>query len=193
MWGLVYIVSFLFRCVADPIPLSQYVIALIKKDKPEKELREICVDQLEVFLQENTPKFVEDLFTALSSQSYVTADGTGSTSKRSETADRVGSHLRPDAPKDKKRSLATEAPSSDSSASKVTIKSAVNTKSRAARSRSRSPLPSSRGGVNSFSSSRGRRGRDSSERESAKTRSEEAFDGKSSSSRNRRGKWFISF
>ncbi|VEL40392.1 unnamed protein product [Protopolystoma xenopodis] len=58
-------------CVADPIPLSQYVIALIKKDKPEDQLKEICVDQLEVFLQENTASFVEDLFRALELHSYV--------------------------------------------------------------------------------------------------------------------------
>ncbi|CAH8453473.1 unnamed protein product [Heterobilharzia americana] len=61
-------------CVADPIPLSQYVIALIKKDKGEQELKEICIDQLEVFLQENTAKFVEDLFTALKSKAYITSD-----------------------------------------------------------------------------------------------------------------------
>ncbi|KAH8851027.1 RNA-binding protein 26 [Schistosoma japonicum] len=61
-------------CVADPIPLSQYVIALIKKDKEEQELKEICTDQLEVFLQENTAKFVEDLFTVLKSRAYVVCE-----------------------------------------------------------------------------------------------------------------------
>ncbi|CAH8451193.1 unnamed protein product [Schistosoma rodhaini] len=61
-------------CVADPIPLSQYVIALIKKDKGEQELREICIDQLEVFLQENTAKFVEDLFAVLKSRTYVACE-----------------------------------------------------------------------------------------------------------------------
>ncbi|THD20756.1 RNA-binding protein 26 [Fasciola hepatica] len=173
-------------CVADPIPLSQYVIALIKKDKPEKELREICIDQLEVFLQENTPKFVEDLFTALISQSYVTTDVMESTTKKGETVERVGAHSRLEAPKEKKRSVTGETLTSDSTAVKTPIKSAVSSKSRTARSRSRSPLTSSRTGANPLSNSRGRRGRDSSEREPGKNRLEESIEGKAVSSRNRR-------
>ncbi|CAH8451230.1 unnamed protein product [Schistosoma rodhaini] len=38
------------------------------------ELREICIDQLEVFLQENTAKFVEDLFAVLKSRTYVACE-----------------------------------------------------------------------------------------------------------------------
>jgi len=37
------------RCDADPEPLSRYCLALVKKDKPESELREFCLDQLEMF------------------------------------------------------------------------------------------------------------------------------------------------
>uniref|UniRef100_A0A4W3GQR6 RNA binding motif protein 27 n=1 Tax=Callorhinchus milii TaxID=7868 RepID=A0A4W3GQR6_CALMI len=35
--------------------LSKYVVALVKKDKPEKELKALCVDQLDVFLQKGNP------------------------------------------------------------------------------------------------------------------------------------------
>ena len=39
-----------FSCDADPAALAKYVVALVKKDKPTEELKDICVDQLEVFL-----------------------------------------------------------------------------------------------------------------------------------------------
>ncbi|XP_071951192.1 RNA-binding protein 26-like [Antedon mediterranea] len=58
-------------CDADPEPLSKYVVALAKKDKPEEHLRKLCTDQLEVFLQGNTIKFVDDLFAALRDNSYI--------------------------------------------------------------------------------------------------------------------------
>ncbi len=41
------------RCDADPTALAKYIVALIKKDKPEALLRETCTDQLDVFLQES--------------------------------------------------------------------------------------------------------------------------------------------
>lgn len=41
----------IFRCDADPSALANYVVALVKKDKPEKELKALCADQLDVFLQ----------------------------------------------------------------------------------------------------------------------------------------------
>ncbi|XP_039249169.2 RNA-binding protein 26-like [Styela clava] len=58
-------------CDADPSALAKYVIALIKKDKTEEELRKLCEDQLEVFLQTETNAFVSDLFETLESKSYV--------------------------------------------------------------------------------------------------------------------------
>lgn len=45
----VYILT--YRCDADPSALANYVVALVKKDKPEKELKALCADQLDVFLQ----------------------------------------------------------------------------------------------------------------------------------------------
>lgn len=44
-----------FRTDADPSALAKYVVALVKKDKPEQELRNICNDQLDVFLQKGMP------------------------------------------------------------------------------------------------------------------------------------------
>jgi len=58
-------------CDADPSALSKYVLALIKKDKPESELRDSMTNQMEVFLQENTNTFIESLFTTLQNGDYV--------------------------------------------------------------------------------------------------------------------------
>ncbi|XP_043919957.1 RNA-binding protein 27 isoform X2 [Protopterus annectens] len=58
-------------CDADPVALSNYVVALVKKDRPEKELKDFCVDQLDVFLQKETPAFVDTLFEGLKSRSYL--------------------------------------------------------------------------------------------------------------------------
>ena len=41
-----------FSCDADPAALAKYVVALVKKDKPVQELKDICIDQLEVFLSD---------------------------------------------------------------------------------------------------------------------------------------------
>ena len=47
------------------------MLALIKKDKPESELRDSMTNQMEVFLQENTQSFIDSLFTTLQSGDYV--------------------------------------------------------------------------------------------------------------------------
>lgn len=41
---------FAYSCDADPVALAKYVVALLRKEKPKSALRELCVDQLEVFL-----------------------------------------------------------------------------------------------------------------------------------------------
>jgi hypothetical protein len=41
---------FFDSCDADPAALAKYVVALLRKEKPKAALRELCVDQLEVFL-----------------------------------------------------------------------------------------------------------------------------------------------
>lgn len=43
--------GFFCRSDADPASLAKYVVALVKKDKVDKDLKEVCIDQLEVFLQ----------------------------------------------------------------------------------------------------------------------------------------------
>ncbi|XP_050678244.1 RNA-binding protein 26 isoform X2 [Leptidea sinapis] len=58
-------------CDADPAALAKYVYALVKKDKPLDELREGMLDQLDVFLQQETKPFVEMLFKALDGHEYL--------------------------------------------------------------------------------------------------------------------------
>ncbi|KAM6907882.1 RNA-binding protein 27 [Xenentodon cancila] len=58
-------------CDADPSALANYVVALVKKDKPEKELKALCADQLDVFLQKETVGFVDKLFECLTSKNYL--------------------------------------------------------------------------------------------------------------------------
>ncbi|KAG8225804.1 hypothetical protein J437_LFUL005611, partial [Ladona fulva] len=58
-------------CDADPAALAKYVFALVKKDKPITDLRESMIDQLDVFLQQETLMFVELLFKTLETQSYL--------------------------------------------------------------------------------------------------------------------------
>ncbi|XP_029957037.1 RNA-binding protein 27 isoform X2 [Salarias fasciatus] len=58
-------------CDADPSALANYVVALVKKDKPEKELRVFCADQLDVFLQKETMGFVDKLFECLTTKNYL--------------------------------------------------------------------------------------------------------------------------
>uniref|UniRef100_A0A3Q3WSJ9 Uncharacterized protein n=1 Tax=Mola mola TaxID=94237 RepID=A0A3Q3WSJ9_MOLML len=58
-------------CDADPSALANYVVALVKKDKPEKELKALCVDQLDVFLQKETMGFVDKLFECLTTKNYL--------------------------------------------------------------------------------------------------------------------------
>ncbi|KAK9309837.1 hypothetical protein QLX08_000650 [Tetragonisca angustula] len=58
-------------CDADPAALAKYVYALVKKDKTLEELRGGMVEQLDVFLQQETKNFVELLFKTLETQEYV--------------------------------------------------------------------------------------------------------------------------
>lgn len=138
-------------CVADPVPLSQYVIALIKKDKPEKELREVCVDQLEVFLQENTILFVNDLFVALKNRSYMETSDTKAESQPpassgTSASKRVFEPTRSDNTRDKKKSGMTDPSASvtDSSVPRQRRKRSASRKPKSStrsRSRSHSPPP----------------------------------------------------
>lgn len=141
------------RCVADPRPLSQYVIALIKKDKPEKELKDICIDQLEVFLQDSTNGFVDDLFDALKTRSYTDQQSQkrdnhiSSASDTNLSEDKVSSDSRASGRlqntiKDKKHQSIEE--SGNHTRRKRSIDRNKSNSSTRSRSRSRSPLSSTR-------------------------------------------------
>ncbi|XP_034405310.1 RNA-binding protein 27 isoform X2 [Cyclopterus lumpus] len=58
-------------CDADPSALANYVVALVKKDKSEKDLKALCADQLDVFLQKETTGFVDKLFESLTTKNYL--------------------------------------------------------------------------------------------------------------------------
>ncbi|XP_058799557.1 RNA-binding protein 26 isoform X2 [Phymastichus coffea] len=57
-------------CDADPAALAKYVYALVKKDKTLDELRIGMVEQLDVFLQQETQSFVDLLFKTLETQNF---------------------------------------------------------------------------------------------------------------------------
>ncbi|VDK74492.1 unnamed protein product [Litomosoides sigmodontis] len=59
-------------CDAEPAALAKYVLALLRKDKPESELMEFCIEQLDVFLQTKARPFVEKLFRIIRERSYIT-------------------------------------------------------------------------------------------------------------------------
>ncbi|KAF9923885.1 hypothetical protein FBU30_006068 [Linnemannia zychae] len=65
---------------ADPAMLADYIIALLKHDKENDELKELCVSQLEDFLQGETESFVDMLFKALATKSYRSIDSGVTTS-----------------------------------------------------------------------------------------------------------------
>ncbi|KAK9372729.1 uncharacterized protein V1513DRAFT_404617 [Lipomyces chichibuensis] len=58
---------------ADSEILSDYVLALLRHDQPAEEVKRMCLEQLEDFLHEHTPVFVEDVFAALTSKAYMPA------------------------------------------------------------------------------------------------------------------------
>ena len=56
----------------DPKALAKYVLALIvKKDQSEKEIRKLCSEQLEVFLQRDTERFIDKLFYSIKYKDYL--------------------------------------------------------------------------------------------------------------------------
>lgn len=57
----------------DPEKLALYIVALAKKVEDDKPSRERCINDLEVFLETNTHKFVDSLFETLISKKYLTS------------------------------------------------------------------------------------------------------------------------
>ncbi|KAJ7521610.1 hypothetical protein O6H91_19G061200 [Diphasiastrum complanatum] len=56
---------------ADPVLLANYVAALLKNNKPKKELQKLCSEQLYDFLGDGTRGFVVKLFHALEEESVL--------------------------------------------------------------------------------------------------------------------------
>lgn len=62
---------FLLRCEADPAALARYVLALLKKEKPLKDLQQCMNEQLDVFLGAQTKPFLARLFEMIASEEYL--------------------------------------------------------------------------------------------------------------------------
>lgn len=58
-------------CDADPSALADYILALLKHNAPESELRKELAAQLEEFLEKEGPPFLDALFTTLRTKSYL--------------------------------------------------------------------------------------------------------------------------
>ncbi|KAG7099441.1 hypothetical protein E1B28_001292 [Marasmius oreades] len=58
-------------CDAEPGALADYILALLQHNIPENEMRKELTTQLDEFLEKECPAFIETLFTALRSKSYL--------------------------------------------------------------------------------------------------------------------------
>ncbi|KAL4069370.1 hypothetical protein J3A83DRAFT_3542163 [Scleroderma citrinum] len=58
-------------CDAEPGALADYVLALLKHNVPETEMRKELTLQLEEFLEKEGPTFIDTLFTVLRTKSYL--------------------------------------------------------------------------------------------------------------------------
>ncbi|KAI0724356.1 hypothetical protein C8T65DRAFT_563486 [Cerioporus squamosus] len=67
-------------CDAEPGALAEYILALLKHNAPESELRKELGVQLEEFLEKECSPFVDTLFTALRTKSYLPYSDTPSSS-----------------------------------------------------------------------------------------------------------------
>ncbi|KAG1749685.1 uncharacterized protein EDB91DRAFT_1046474 [Suillus paluster] len=58
-------------CDAEPGALAEYILALLKHNVPENEMRKELSSQLEEFLEKEGPSFIDTLFTVLRTKSYL--------------------------------------------------------------------------------------------------------------------------
>ncbi|CAO4369168.1 unnamed protein product [Caenorhabditis nigoni] len=105
---------------ADPIALAKYVLALVKKpDKGQEELKEFTKEQLNVFLQDHTAPFVDKLFDALTSKSYLPAESAKpAQAAPKQTSPPKEEASKPDSARQSSPSSGVQKPSSSSSSSK---------------------------------------------------------------------------
>ncbi|KAF8461682.1 hypothetical protein BDZ91DRAFT_369450 [Kalaharituber pfeilii] len=61
---------------ADSDVLADYVLALLRHEGGEPEVKKFCIDQLDDFLREHTRNFVEDVFVALRTKSFLSVNST---------------------------------------------------------------------------------------------------------------------
>uniref|UniRef100_A0A6B2EFQ0 Putative rna-binding protein 26-like isoform x4 n=1 Tax=Phlebotomus kandelakii TaxID=1109342 RepID=A0A6B2EFQ0_9DIPT len=66
-------------CDADPSALARYVLALLKKDKPIRELTQCMLEQLDVFLGAETKPFLDKLVAVIQSEDYIKVQTLGVT------------------------------------------------------------------------------------------------------------------
>ncbi|XP_039143042.1 zinc finger CCCH domain-containing protein 27 isoform X2 [Dioscorea cayenensis subsp. rotundata] len=69
---------------ADPVILAEYVVALLRNDKPKKELQKLCADSLVEFLGPSTNSFITKLFQALEDGSITRSGERVDSMKKSE-------------------------------------------------------------------------------------------------------------
>lgn len=89
--------SFYSSSEAEPSVLSKYVLALIQTGLSEKQLRLKCLNQLEIFLGNETALFVDRLLAALRNKSYTDLDSIQPSTVKSETTNNTtdGDHSTP--------------------------------------------------------------------------------------------------
>ncbi|KAF8439211.1 hypothetical protein BGX38DRAFT_1273473 [Terfezia claveryi] len=61
---------------ADSDVLADYVLALLRHEQGEEEVKSLCVEQLDDFLREHTRNFVHDVFAALRSKIFLSVNST---------------------------------------------------------------------------------------------------------------------
>ncbi|KAJ3356050.1 hypothetical protein HDU83_001964 [Entophlyctis luteolus] len=74
-------------CDADPSVLAEYVVALLRHDRPDADLRQLCVEQLDEFLKNETEAFVSKLFEAVRSRSFMPVASPSLKRRRTSQAD----------------------------------------------------------------------------------------------------------
>ena len=84
LYTLISDVSY-FRYDGEPNALVKYIFALVKKDKPEEELKKMCNDQLEVFLQAKTEDFINTLVDVIKTKKYLPTAPSGNGPQATES------------------------------------------------------------------------------------------------------------
>ncbi|KAK0473194.1 hypothetical protein IW261DRAFT_1585815 [Armillaria novae-zelandiae] len=74
-------------CDAEPGALAEYILALLKHNVPESEMRKELAVQLDEFLEKECQQFLDTLFTVLRTKSYLPYSATPSTPSSDKTLD----------------------------------------------------------------------------------------------------------